>query len=46
MSVYKRARADTKVTDSVGKRIVTIPIHANLNDDDVSHVIDSVNSFS
>jgi dTDP-4-amino-4,6-dideoxygalactose transaminase len=46
MSAYKRAGENTKVTDSVGKRIITIPIHANLSDDDVSHVIKSINSFS
>jgi dTDP-4-amino-4,6-dideoxygalactose transaminase len=46
MSAYKMAGANTKITDSVGKRIVTIPIHANLSNDDASHVIKSINSFS
>jgi perosamine synthetase len=46
MSAYKQAGANTRVTDSAGKRIVTIPIHANLSDSDVSHVINSINSFS
>ncbi len=46
MSAYKRAGTNTKITDSIGKRIITIPIHANLSDDDVSYVIKSINSFS
>lgn len=45
MSAYK-SKASTLVTDRAGKRIVTIPIHANLSDDDVTHVIRSINSFS
>lgn len=45
MSAYK-SRANAPVTDRAGKRAVTIPIHANLSDDDVSHVISSINSFS
>lgn len=45
MSAYK-SMANVPVTDRAGKRIVTIPIHANLSDDDVSHVIKSINSFS
>lgn len=43
---HKQTKVNTPVTDNVGKRIVTIPIHANLNDDDVSHIIKSINSFS
>jgi dTDP-4-amino-4,6-dideoxygalactose transaminase len=46
MSAYKekQARAHTKVTDIVGKRIITIPMHANLSDENVSYIIRSVNS--
>lgn len=46
MSAYKHDGANIKATDSAGKRIVTIPIHPNLSDDDVSHIIKSINSFS
>lgn len=46
MTAYKSAKANTPVTDSASKKIVTIPIHANLNDDDVSHIIKSINTFS
>jgi dTDP-4-amino-4,6-dideoxygalactose transaminase len=45
MSAYK-SRAILPVTERAGQRIVTIPVHANLSDDDVSHVIKSINSFS
>jgi perosamine synthetase len=45
MTAYRSARARTPATDKAGKKIVTIPIHANLSDDDVSHVIRSINSF-
>jgi dTDP-4-amino-4,6-dideoxygalactose transaminase len=46
MTAYRSAKACTPVTEKAGKRIVTLPIHANLSDDDVSHVIQSINSFS
>lgn len=46
MTAYRSAKARTPVTDGAGKRIVTIPIHANLSDEDVSYVIESINSFS
>jgi dTDP-4-amino-4,6-dideoxygalactose transaminase len=47
MSAYsnKLAEANTPLTDEVGKRIVTLPIHPNLTDDDVSYIIKAINSF-
>lgn len=46
MSAYRSSKTNTRVTDNAGKKIVTIPIHANLSDDDISHVIKSINSFA
>jgi dTDP-4-amino-4,6-dideoxygalactose transaminase len=45
MTAY-RSKADAPVTESAGRRIVTIPMHTNLSDDDISYVIMSINSLS
>jgi dTDP-4-amino-4,6-dideoxygalactose transaminase len=47
MSAYKNkaAGASVPVTEDVGKKIITIPIHPNLSDDDISYIIESLNSF-
>lgn len=33
-------------TNYVGERIVTIPIHPNLNDNEISHIINTINKFN
>lgn len=38
-------RNHLKITEDVGSRIITIPIHPNLTENDVSHIIQSINSF-
>jgi perosamine synthetase len=47
MSAYrsKSNKVKTPITDEIGKKIITLPIHTNLTDDDVSYIIKSVNSF-
>jgi dTDP-4-amino-4,6-dideoxygalactose transaminase len=45
MTAYSQIKAEVPVTEKLGKEIVTIPIHPNLTDDDVSQVVDAVNSF-
>jgi perosamine synthetase len=47
MSAYshKSNDANTPITDDVGKKIVTIPIHTNLSDANVSYIIESINLF-
>lgn len=45
MSAYRNNQAHVPVTDQVGTQVVTIPIHPNLSDEDVTHVIESINSF-
>lgn len=45
MTAYKHIKTDTPITDEIGKKIVTIPIHVNLTDNEVSYIIDSINSF-
>ncbi|MDC0159316.1 DegT/DnrJ/EryC1/StrS family aminotransferase [Candidatus Nitrosopelagicus sp.] len=44
MTMY-RNNISLPITESVGKRIVTIPIHPNLSDNDIKKIIDSVNTF-
>jgi perosamine synthetase len=47
MSAYhnKSNQAKIPVTDEVGKKVVTLPIHPNLTDDDITYIIKSVNAF-
>ena len=45
MSYYK-TKSSLSETEKVGKHIVSIPIHPNLSNNDVSRIIKSVNSFS
>jgi len=44
MSYYK-TKSKLPVTDRIGKEIVTIPIHPNLNNDDVDYIVKSINKF-
>lgn len=45
LTFYKNHH-DLPNTDKAGKQIVSIPIHANLSDNDVSYIIKSVNDLS
>ena len=44
MSFYKK-NIKLPITDKAGKMIVSLPIHANLSEDDVSYIIKSVNKL-
>ena len=44
MSMYK-SKTKLPITENVGKKIVSIPIHPNLSDNDVEKIINSVNKF-
>lgn len=44
MTLYKKHR-DLPNTIKAGNHIVTIPIHANLSENDVSHIIKSINKL-
>ena len=45
-SAYKdRFPADVPVTNGIADKIVTLPIHTNLKDEEVTYIIDSINSF-
>ena len=45
MSFYKRTNKILN-TENAGKEIVTIPIHPNLTQSQIAHIIKSVNKFS
>jgi len=45
MKMYKK-HLSLPVTESVGKQIVTIPIHPNLQKSEIKKIIKSVNDFS
>jgi dTDP-4-amino-4,6-dideoxygalactose transaminase len=46
MSAYRQFNnGKLSVTDIVGKNIVTLPIHPNLNDDQVNLIIETINSY-
>lgn len=46
MTIYRQfGSVDLPVTEEVSEKIVTIPIHTNLSDDDVTKVIEAINSF-
>ena len=45
MSMYKN-EGKLPITDSVGKKIVTIPIHPNLKNSEIEKIISIVNKFS
>jgi dTDP-4-amino-4,6-dideoxygalactose transaminase len=42
---YYNSKSHLLITEHVGNDIVTLPIHANLTDDDVDRIIRAVNSF-
>ena len=44
MSYYKK-KIHLDVTESVGKEIVTIPIHANLSNNDVTRIVNTINKI-
>lgn len=47
MTAYKqKSHPDLPVTEKVGQQIITIPIHSNLTDNDVSYIIEAVNEFA
>jgi perosamine synthetase len=46
MTIYRQfGEQSLPVTNEVANNIVTIPIHTNLKDDEVSYIIDTVNRF-
>jgi perosamine synthetase len=45
MSYYKMKNSDLPITTQVGNDVVSLPMHANLSDSDVSIIIESVNKF-
>ena len=45
MSMYKKNNS-LPITESVGKQIVTIPIHPNLKDSEIRKIIKCINEFS
>ena len=45
MTFYKK-RIKLPITDSVGKEIMSIPIHPNLSDEDIDFIIKQINNFS
>lgn len=46
MSMYKSYRARLPYTKKIGKNVVAIPTHPNLNDNSVDRIIDAINKFS
>jgi len=44
MTFYKN-KTKLPITEKVGNEIVSIPIHPNLNDDDVDYIIKKINNF-
>jgi len=44
MSFYKR-KIKLPITDKVGNQIVSIPMHANLSENDVDNIIKKINKF-
>jgi len=45
MTFYKN-KIKLPITDTIGKEIVSIPIHPNLTEEDVDFIIKQVNNFS
>lgn len=46
MSLYKNNKIKLPITEKIGEKIVTIPIHLNLTNSDIEKIIKSVNEFS
>lgn len=46
MSMYKKYKAQLPLTESIGDEVVSIPTHPNLSDDDITHIISTINKFS
>jgi len=45
MSLYKN-QTKLPITEEIGRKIVSLPIHPNLSNDDVDRIISSVNKFA
>ena len=46
MTIYKDYnKTNLPITNSIADKIVTLPIHPNLTDEDITHIIDSINKF-
>ena len=46
MTVYNEyEKIDLPITNSIGSKIVTLPIHPNLTDGEMTHIIDTINKF-
>ena len=46
MSLYKNNQVKLPVTETIGERIVSIPIHPNLTNSNIEKIIKSVNEFA
>ena len=44
MSLYKKS-LQLPITEKISKEIVTIPIHPNLNDQEIDKIITTINKF-
>lgn len=46
MSAYKQfERQPLPVTNSIGNKIVTVPMHPNLNDGEIEYIIKTINEY-
>ena len=45
MSMYKK-KITLPITEKVGKKIVTLPIHPNLSFDDIDRIVRITNKFA
>ncbi|MCV0393555.1 MAG: DegT/DnrJ/EryC1/StrS family aminotransferase [Nitrosopumilus sp.] len=45
MSLYAKKSSNLPITENIGKKIVSIPIHPNLSDSDVDYIISKINKF-
>ena len=43
--MYKEYKGHTPVSDSIWKKLLTLPLYPDLDDDDVKLIIDSVKEF-
>jgi dTDP-4-amino-4,6-dideoxygalactose transaminase len=46
MTCYKDKKTKLPITEKAGKEVVSLPMHPNLNEEDVDLIISSVNRFS
>ena len=45
MSYYKIKNSDLPITSQVGNNVVSLPMHANLSDSDITKIIELTNKF-